>query len=171
MFSYVSQNSSFADPCNSLRTRSGSVTPGSSIRILLVPSCNWMFGEVTPNLSIRVRRILNERSIASFDSAVRKERTFALLELILILAEFSLVANKGARLAFGLIFSNSSPKREIKSFWLVFKRFSALRNAALKFASALLFARLRTNSVSEISMVTFMPPFKSSPRGISRCFA
>ena len=47
--------------------------------------------------------------------------------------EFSLVAKKGARGAPGLTFSNSSPKRLIKSWRLSFKRLSALRKAVLKF--------------------------------------
>ena len=130
-----------------------------------------MFGEVTPNLSIRVRRILNERSMALLDSLVKNANTSALVAFILMFCEFSLVAKKGARGAPGLTFSNSSPKRLIKSLRLSFKRLSALRKAVLKLTSAGLFAKLRTNSVNEISMVTFIPPFKSNPNGISRCLA
>ena len=55
--SNVSQNSSLAVPCKSLRTRVGLSTPGNSTSILPLFSNFCMFGCVTPNLSIRARKI------------------------------------------------------------------------------------------------------------------
>ena len=55
---YVSQNSRFALPCRSLRTRSGSLIPGISTMIWPswpLPSRVWMLGWATPKRSIRVR--------------------------------------------------------------------------------------------------------------------
>jgi hypothetical protein len=63
-----------------------------------------MFGDVTPNLSIRVRRILNERSMALLDSLVKNANTSALEAFILMFCEFSLVAKNGASGAPGLTF-------------------------------------------------------------------
>ena len=60
-----------------------------------------MFGWVTPNLSIRVLRILNERSIALSDSVRSTFNTSSFVELLVILGLFSLVANNVANLTFG----------------------------------------------------------------------
>ena len=60
-----------------------------------------MFGWVTPNLSIRVLKILKERSIALSDSVRSTFNTSSFEELLVILGLFSLVANNAANLTFG----------------------------------------------------------------------
>src|SRR5690606_32350311 len=44
----------------------------------------------------------------------------------------------------------------------------ALANAVLNFSSFGLFARFLISSSNEISIVTFIPPFRSSPKGSSK---
>ena len=59
----VSQNSSWAVLCKRFLTRSTSLAPGNSTRIRPEVPKRWMFGWVTPNLSIRLRNTSNAETI------------------------------------------------------------------------------------------------------------
>ena len=113
---YVSQNSRFADPCSSLRIRSGSRTPGiSTISRPCCPSSSCMFGCTTPNLSIRVRTTLNEFFTAS-STAVRSAFSTSLSELCVETFPFSCcVANISARRCPGAALRYALMKSVMKS--------------------------------------------------------
>ena len=170
-YSYVSQNSNWAVDCNSFLALSVSLIPGSSTKILPAVSNLWIFGWVTPNLSILLLKILNERFIASSTSILIKSKTCWFVEEKFIFSLKSGVLNTPASPEFGAgaIFSYSFPNKVTKSSWLFDWSFSALEIAWLNFSSLLLFESALITSTTMTSKVTFIPPFKSNPRLISLC--
>ena len=165
-YSYVFQNSRFAEPCKSLRTRSGSFTPGSSTMIR--PDCGrrWMFGCVTPKRSIRARStmkaLLNADSVSSRSAAI----TSALVGLFLLSCSLRKMVESLALAGATSLkdCSNSVMKSLWERYCFSFASFIVLTNSES-------FAPLPANEVTmlgtETSKVTFIPPLRSRPRLIS----
>src|SRR5690606_26230670 len=130
-----------------------------------------MFGEATPKLSIRVRKTLQEFWIALSASLSKKLRTSDSELLPVITAELSFVAKKVAIGVVAPVALYSFKNNSINEVLVVLLFFTAFSNALLKFASLGLSAKLAINSFNEISIVTFIPPFRSKPSAISLDFA
>ena len=127
---YVSQNSRLVEPCSSLRTRSGSFTPGSSTSILpSSPPRRCILGCITPKRSIRELNTLKELSIADFTSSLSTLITWSFFISKRIFSFNAKVENIVERRALGSIRSNSCLKTVRKSLEL---RFLALSRACLK---------------------------------------
>src|SRR5690606_6539548 len=130
-----------------------------------------MLGDATPNLSIRVRSTLYEFWIALSASAFRKLFNSPSELLALITDELSFVAKK---LAIGVpapVALYSLMNKSINDVFVVFAFVTAVSKALLKLGSFGLLAKLAISSFNAISIVTFIPPFKSKPRASSFAFA
>src|SRR5690606_4079714 len=126
-----------------------------------------MFGDATPNLSIRVRNTLKEFWIALSDSTCKNLFTSASELLLLITLELSFVAKNEANDFVAPDALYSSINKSTIDLFVDLLNLIASFNELLNFSSSGLFARLRINSSKEISMVTFIPPLRSRPNGNS----
>src|SRR5690606_20801890 len=115
-----------------------------------------MFGEATPNLSIRVRSTLNEFWIALSASRFKKLRTSDSELLPLIKLALSVVAKNFAIGVPAPVAAYSVKNRSINDVLELLLFATAVSSALLKFSSLGLSARFAINSSKEISMVTFI---------------
>ena len=106
--SRTSQNCSLATPWSKLRTRSWLSAPGSSIWILPEPAIRWMLGWEVPKRSIRVLKMLKERSMAFSTSVSIISRISASVDSKEILPRFAAVANTALNALPGLFFCHAA---------------------------------------------------------------
>ena len=106
--SSTSQNCNLATPWSKLRTRSWLSAPGSSVWILPEPAIRWMFGWEVPKRSIRVLKMLKERSMAFSTSVSIISRISASVDSKEILPRFAAVANTALNALPGLFFCHAA---------------------------------------------------------------
>ena len=164
---YVVQNSRDAVPWSSLRTRSGSFTPGSSTSIRPVLPSFWIEGWVTPKRSIRLRSTLNELSTALWASSWSTAITCSSEVSEVMRSRISNVPNTWASLCPPETSFHASAKRVMKSDCEFTLRWLASSMAFWNSGVVLLPESARTRSSSCTCSITFIPPLRSRPRFIS----